>query len=352
MRQRLDELTVMRAIACLSVLVVHISAIPFGHGDLSDGILVFFGYLNRAFKFTTPVFVFLSGIMQYYHQWQGVFSYKKFMKKRFGPIFWPYLVAVIGYELILGWVGVYPFAPLDSFKRFILGDSNYHLYFVVIILQLYLLMPLVLKLYEKFKDSHVLLASLVVSLLSREFLMMPYSDRFFLNYLFFFMLGAYVVRHMEKIKKILSQQVILLSGIYIVLSGIYGYQFVLGTLEGVYIHYHMTSMTWFVFVISAMALLYGLSVKLTETEYYKNKKALKAFTQTISTASYWIYLIHPMVLYVSTRLYKFTGQSSIFLEFLWNMTIVFGAMIVFAYLYPLLLNLYKRSKSAISSSFE
>lgn len=358
MKARLDELTVMRAIACLSVLMVHISAIPFGHElnygagpEMSNyGVLVFFSYLNRAFKYTTPVFVFLSGVMQYYQQWQGVFQFKKFLKKRFGPIFWPYLAAVIAYEVILGIMGVYPLTLQDSLRRFLLGDSNYHLYFVVIILQLYLLMPLILKLFEKFKDHYVLLGSLAVTVISREFLIIPYSDRIFINYLFFFMLGAYVVRHMAYFKSVLSSHLIGLGMVYLFLAALYGYQFVEGTLNGVYIQYHLTSMTWFVFCIASMALLYGLSVKLTETEFYK--KGLKAFTQTISTASYWIYLIHPMVLYISVKLYSLTGLNSLLLEFIWNISLVFGTMILFAYGYPKLLAIYKRLQTAISSSFE
>lgn len=342
MKARLDELTVMRAVACLSVLLVHISAIPFDSPDLSEGSLIFFGYLNRAFKFTTPTFVFLSGVMQYYHQWQGVFDFKKFMKKRFGPIFWPYLTAVIGYEVILGFMGVYPLSIKDCLTRFFLGSSNYHLYFVVIILQLYLLMPLVLKLFERFNDRLVLLGSLGINLISREFLIMPYSDRLFVNYLFFFMLGAYVVRHMDWFKEVASKRWgILLLG-YLALSGIYGYQFVEGTISERYINYHLTSLTWFVFTLFAMALLYALSVKSVNWQGYG--RFIKGFTQKISTASYWIYLIHPMFLYVSARAFSYTGLNSSALGFVWNSFWVFSSMLVFAHVYPNLLKIYKAGK--------
>ena len=340
MRDRLDELTIFRAIACLSVLVVHISAIPFENPAIGVTDLEFFGYLNRAFKFTTPAFIFLSGLMQYYHQWQGNFEFKRFMKKRFGPIFWPYLAAASAYFVILAVLGEYPLTPAEYVKRLLLGSANYHLYFVVIIMQFYLLMPLVLKAFEKWNAHGVLLASLIVNLISREYFIFPYSDRFFLNYLFFFMLGAYVVRYMDRFKRISFPAMAGLLVLYLTFSGVYGYQFVTTTLDGASWNYHLTSMTWFFFSLAAIAAIYSLSVKLTAVGGWFKKQ-----TQTISTASYWIYLIHPMALYASARAWKYMPSASTTLGFLWNSFWVFGSMLMFAQIYPRLLALWKKARS-------
>lgn len=344
MKQRLDELTLFRAIACLSVLVVHVSAVPFAHPDLGALELEVFGYLNRAFKFTTPAFIFLSGLMQYYHQWQGNFDFKRFMKKRFGPIFWPYLAAATGYFVILAAFGEYPFTPFEYLKRLLLGDANYHLYFVVIILQFYLLMPAFLWIFERFNDHLVLVGALAVNLISREFWIFPYSDRFFLNYLFFFVLGAYVVRRMETLKKLASSSMVGLFLLYLAISGVYGYQFVTTTLEGRYWNYHLTSLTWFFFSLAALAAIYGIAVRVTDMKGSK-AAAVKTWAQTISTASYWIYLIHPMVLYASSRAWRYLPESSVELELLWNSFWVFTAMLIFARIYPRLLGIWKELTS-------
>lgn len=337
MKQRLDELTLFRAIACLSVLLVHISAVPFENPNIGEVTLEFFGFLNRAFKFTTPAFIFLSGLMQYYHQWQGKFDYKKFMKKRFGPIFWPYLVAASGYFVLLSLFGYYPFTPLEYVKRLFLGSANYHLYFVVIIMQFYVFMPIILKVFEKWNAHAVLLGSLAINLLSREYFIFPYSDRFFVNYLFFFMLGAYVVRYMEAFKAISVKKLIGSAVVYLSLSGFYGYQFVTTTLSGAKWNYHLTSLTWFAFSTAAIGLIYSLSVWLMP-----KSSILRNGAQTISSASYWIYLLHPLVLYVSSKTWEILGFASTTLGFAWNIFWVFGSMIIFAMIYPILLGYWKR----------
>lgn len=341
---RLDELTIMRAIACLSVLMVHISAIPFDEMLGSEWTLTFFAYFNRAFKYTTPAFIFLSGLMQYYHNSEGVFNFKKFMKKRFGPIFWPYLTAVLLYETVFLLVGAKGFDLKGGLVRLLLGTSNYHLYFVVIIMQLYLLMPLILKAFEHFDDKLVLFGSLVVNLWAREFLIMPYSDRIFINYLFFFVLGAYVVRHMDWFKEKLSKHLWALTVVYVSMAAIYGRQFVGYTLKSQVYDAHLTSLTWFLFSTVAICFLYGLSVHILEIPY---RGLFKKWVGTVNTASYWIYLIHPLVLYVSVGLWRASGFRSTTMEFVWNFAIVVGSMLIFAWHYPNLKQRWQKVQKAI-----
>lgn len=337
MKQRLDELTIFRAIACLSVIMVHVSAVPFDGSSAGNMALVFFGYLNRAFKYTTPAFIFLSGFMQYYNYWQKPFDFAAFLKKRFGPIFWPYLAATSLYYTMQVALGSYGFTPIGFIKRLFLADANYHLYFVAIILQMYLMMPLIMGAFKKFNDHAVLIGSLIINLISREFFYFQYSDRFFLNYLFFFILGAYVVRHMEQIKKLAVNWIGLSGLVYGGIAGYYGYQFVSSTLDQVYWNPHLTSMTWFVFSTAAIAVLYGISLKALSAP-----ARFKKWTQQVSTASYWIYLLHPMVLYVSVRIWRHFGIQSTSLAFLWNGLCVFGAALVFANQFSTIKTLMKR----------
>lgn len=353
-RPKLDELVLMRAIACLSVIMVHISAIPFDGMNGSEWSLGGFALLNRAFKFTTPTFVFLSGMMQFYNYAGKPFHFGSFMKKRFGPIFWPYLVAVLGYELVLGFLGVYPMGVKEMFLRFMLGTSNYHLYFVVIIMQLYLLMPLILKAFERFNDKLVLIVSLAITLLSREFLVVPYSDRIFINYLFFFILGCFFAGRLEAVRLALSKRWGVFTLGYGILAFYYGWQFMAYTLWGYNFNIHLTSLTWFVFCVSAILMLYGLSFKVVETAAYQSK--IEPWAKPINGASYWIYLIHPMVLYVTTKIGRIIGLNGNLNLFIWNIVWVFGSMILFAFIYPRLQRLWQgqsaKLKKLISSSSE
>lgn len=344
-KPKLDELVLMRAIACLSVLMVHISAIPFENIGGPSLSLYGFAMLNRAFKFTTPVFVFLSGMMQFYNYADKTFDYGSFMKKRFGPIFWPYLAAVLVYELVLGFLGVYPMGVKETALRFLLGSSNYHLYFVVIIMQLYLLMPIILKAFRRLNDKVVLGLSLLVTLISREFIVMPYSDRIFLNYLFFFILGCFFAGRLELVRKKLVSLWVYAAGFYGLMAAYYGWQFIGYTLWGYQFNIHLTSLTWFVFCLSAILMLYGLSAKLVTYEGYEQRVA--PWARPVNAASYWIYLIHPMVLYVSTKIGRMIGLKSNVKLFTWNVLWVFGSMLFFAFLYPRLQRVWQDQTHAI-----
>ncbi len=346
---RLDELTLMRAIACLSVLMVHISAVPFDEMAGSVGTLTVFAYLNRAFKFTTPAFVFLSGVMQYYHHWETPFDYKKFMKKRFGPIFWPYLTTVFLYEGLFFLSGMNVVNLKAMLLRLLLGTSNYHLYFVIIIMQLYLLMPLILGAFRRIDEKWVLLGSLIINLTSREFLNVPYGDRFFANYLFFFVLGAYVVRHMVKMKEKLPSFLGHLAVLYGVLTAVYGSQFVGYTLNGLTYNPHLTSLTWFVFSTVAIFFLYAISLYGVKKFY---KGSFKRWVDRINGASYWIYLLHPMGLYVSTYLWRKIGISSTTVTFVLNFITVVGSMLLFSVVYPKSKRCYKEFCRIILASDE
>ncbi|HBD64462.1 MAG TPA: hypothetical protein DC038_08515, partial [Clostridiales bacterium] len=63
---KLYELDYMRVIACLAVIIVHITAI--GTTDYIQGSLphIVILILNRSLKFTTPIFIFLSGLTSFY----------------------------------------------------------------------------------------------------------------------------------------------------------------------------------------------------------------------------------------------------------------------------------------------
>lgn len=344
-KPKLDELVLMRAIACLSVLMVHISAIPFDDMGGSTLSLSFFALLNRAFKFTTPAFVFLSGMMQFYNYSGKAFDYGSFMKKRFGPIFWPYLAAVLVYEAVLGYLGVYPMGVKETAMRFILGSSNYHLYFVVIIMQLYLLMPLILKAFEWFSDKWVLTAALALTLVSREFLVVPYSDRLFLNYLFFFILGCFFAGRLESVKEKLVKLFPYTALAYGLMGAYYGWQFIMYTLWGYQFNHHLTSLTWFFFCLSAIVMLYGLSAKGVNLKAYE--KRIAPWARPVNAASYWIYLIHPMVLYVSTKIGRIIGLTQHVYLFVWNVFWVFGSMLVIAFIYPSLQRVWQNQTRAI-----
>jgi len=75
-KERIDETNIIRGIACLAVVLVHITAGPVT--SLREGSIhsIIFTLLNRGAKFTTPTFLFLSGLTLFYSYEERDFKYE------------------------------------------------------------------------------------------------------------------------------------------------------------------------------------------------------------------------------------------------------------------------------------
>ena len=181
----------MNALLCLGVILIHLnntplSQLPPGHG----GYVVAFA-ANKLLCFAVPAFLFLSGFKLFARYGSEKMSVWRFYIGRFRKILLPYFVAVVVYFVyfyIKGWV------LLDDLPEYVfLGTLAAHFYYVVIAVQLYLLFPL-LRLAADRWPRITLAASLLCTVVFQQFLVFPYSDRFFGSYLFYFVLGMWMAR--------------------------------------------------------------------------------------------------------------------------------------------------------------
>lgn len=133
-----------------------------------------------------------------------------FFRKRFGAIIPPYIVAS---TLFIIYVSIFSVAPsLESIVIFYLtGSAAHSLWFIVVLLEFYLLFPFIISLYEWFEKKRLelpLLASCLIiqivwnsiSVLLEDSLSMLVLDRSFLSYLVFFVLGIYAARNIDKVE--------------------------------------------------------------------------------------------------------------------------------------------------------
>lgn len=151
MRQRLPEFDVIRAGAALAVIAIHVTA------GYMDSPLAYLG--NHLVRFAVPLFIIISGFLL---NWSVADSFElstmAFYRQRLHRILLPYLTWTVIYcllnfyllhlhdpRLLLTTIG----------KALLMGNAYYHLYFIPIILQLYLLYPW-LKRWLK-RDAHSLL---------------------------------------------------------------------------------------------------------------------------------------------------------------------------------------------------
>lgn len=283
-KDKLAELDYMRFIACIAVMIVHITAIgvtDYVRGSLPNILMLI---LNRSLKFTTPIFVFLSGVTGFYGYRNKKIKYVPFIIKRLKKVLIPYVVWCVVYYIAFIKIGYYGKNLNFFIENVFTGNMSYHLYFVIIITQLYLLGPLLYCLVKKIKNKTLLLLiSAIVTALCVEYIRFNLADRIFLKYVFFYLLGMYVTLEYNKFISLLKKyKVFIISG-YIITGALYT----------IVSYYDMTiySYVWFLFSTVSILFVYyvGLALKSKLSEFH-------GFVKLFGQSSYYIYLMHPLVL--------------------------------------------------------
>ncbi|WP_318525035.1 acyltransferase [Sedimentibacter sp.] len=296
-KDKLYELDYMRFIACLAVMAVHISATgvtEYIHGSFPHIVMLI---INRSLKFTTPVFIFLSGVTSFYSYRKKEFKYFSFLKRRLTKVLVAYFVWCIIYYAAYIYIGYYGIDIKFFIKSVLLGTMSYHLYFVIIIIQMYIVGPVF---YHAMKNSekkiHILFVAAIITVLCAEFLRFELSDRVFLKYMVFYMLGIYVTLEYDKYIDWINKNKIFVVAGYLMSGLIYTVAF----------FYNMVIITyvWFVFSVFSVVFVYYVGLVLK----YKLKN-IYSFIKLFGQSSYYIYLMHPLVL---TIMILYAGNNGIF----------------------------------------
>lgn len=289
-KNKLYEVDYMRVIACFAVMIVHITVTgvtEYVKGSFPNILMLF---INRSFKFTTPAFIFLSGVTSFYsYNYKNDFKYFEFLKKRLSKVIPAYLVWCVIYYAAYLRMGYYVMDIKSFVTQVLLGTMSYHLYFVIIIVQMYILGPIF---YFSLKNSKnkigILIATGIITYLSVEFIRFYLSDRLFIKYLIFFMLGIYVSVEYDKYrtwvtdnKKYIFLADIIMSIVYTCVS---------------YYDLKISMFVWFVFVLVSIFSVYNISLILKEK--FGN---IYGFIKLFGQSSYYIYLMHPLILTIMIR---------------------------------------------------
>ncbi|GIQ71391.1 hypothetical protein DUZ99_15865 [Xylanibacillus composti] len=133
-KKRLEELAILRGFACLAVLVMH--AVNRNNASM------LLPELEKLALFATPLFVFLASFLLFY-------SYpdklpERFLRKRLTYIAIPYLLWSFIYTT---YSHIYHRGALPGLKDLVIqaATGQYHIYFILIIVQFYLLFMLILR---------------------------------------------------------------------------------------------------------------------------------------------------------------------------------------------------------------
>jgi len=298
MRERIKEIDYVRALATLGVIIIHVTS---GYVSKIEA-----GYiLNQIVRFSVPVFIILSGYSVNLSSYNRDEGYITFLKKRLSKIIIPYLLwsFIYFYYYRTNVENLFTTDYLIVFtKNIIMGTNGPHLYFIVIILQMYFLYPLIKRLIEKNYSKVLLTVSFILTayfqigmyLRGQGYRLLP---EVFLKYyyvllptwIFYFILGIYVSKNYLILRKKIEERWLLSSILWILSLGLLILDSKITKTPG-------SSMKPTIIIYSAVSffLLCSLSLRL------KNIKLTNTL-EFISNNSFLIYLSHVLVLAILQR---------------------------------------------------
>jgi len=317
----------MRGFAALAVIAVHVSMNYTRIPDVNLLALTnVFIYITA--HFAVPVFIFISGWVLA-ARYTGEFSIREFYRRRAKTILIPYLFFTALY-LLVNVEGTIGFAGVPSLERvteaLLLGTGAYHLWFFALIIQLYLLYPLIVRgydLFDRFGAVLYLLFSLLFLLAlwnTGAHLMGAYVGpewytvliRLFPSHLFYFVLGIHVARYTDRSRSVLRSlspvwvlaaaggAALALGGIWV--ASMLHYGSFAGSTLAVFCIYRILEPLYYVPVIAVLVL--------AAWRLDSAGGGMAGATQSFGDHSYGIYLIHPLVIAAAATLWiSLTGLS-------------------------------------------
>jgi surface polysaccharide O-acyltransferase-like enzyme len=346
-----SEIVYLRAFAILAVISIHESEYFFTEMSGINFLTFLYMSIDTFSKCAVPLFVGISGFVLY-NKYRGSYSLRIFYKKRFLSVVPQYtlfsLLAMLFVYIGRMFLGrVWNYNATDILYQYFTGGALYHLWFFILIIQLYILYPLIEKIFtksiEKANAPYLLVFLFIVQL--AYYLFFP-ADIFlkgtvllFLPYVLYFVLGMYARTYYDRVK----------NGVTVVQKHPYGVSagLLCATTVGIgatYIRYFghdllfgIPSLTswidaiitpWYFIVIFTMGVF--IALKISEMVPSGSTRLL----HVIGSYSMGIFLIHAFILYAleSVLFIKLGFDVNNWLFFPVVFALVLGLSLVFVYL--------------------
>jgi peptidoglycan/LPS O-acetylase OafA/YrhL len=312
MKQHLREFDFIRAAAALSVIAIHISG-RYAYSSKA-------GYVwNQSMRYAVPLFIIISGFLLYYSDLgKDKVSFTVFLTKRFRKVFIPYLIwsaVYVVYSRRHDFEALWPIngkAVAGFLRNLLLGNAAFHLYFIVIILQLYLIYLPLRRLLLKLPKT-VLGMSFAVTFcfqtsiyfVQLKLLVLPGTPFpyfiMFPAWLFYFVLGMYSAGCMEKwCNKLRGREGFLAAAC--------GASFLILIADSIFTNTFESSVrpSVMLYCLTCSLFLYAAAYR------FKDSRSLLAeLLDWISRQSFIMYLSHILILNLAFSLWNFLGLGGV-----------------------------------------
>ena len=316
-KPRLAAIEYIRGISMLGVVGIHIGAAYLGQHTTPDAIANphIVALLEIFTRFSVPIFFFISAFGLFYNlDLSQPFVYKDFLKRRYKAVVVPYVVWSLFYivHYCILWQDPGPLNPITILYDLFFGLANYQLYFMVLLIWFYLMMPMwvwAVKRLDNVKLVWLLVAQIAINYLLC-FIWNPYTienpilNRFaiyhlnywVIHYVFIFLLGGYLAVHMNGFMEFMAKYrsgivvffwltVAAHLGYYYYLLSVRGYT----PLEGVATA-HQLAPTGIIYTLGASLFFFTIFTLWQLPDFLRPVLAL------LGKHSYFMYLAHPLAL--------------------------------------------------------
>lgn len=338
MTKRKSELSLLNIFMCLSVVFVHVLSWTITDMDKNAVQYIFMLVPWRLLQFVVQGFIFLSAIKLFSSNRET--NYETFLVGRYKKIILPYVLWVIVYYVYFIFTYGYTFSFGKLFEYLVFGTICSHFYFIVIIMQFYLNLPLFKWMFSRVNAFLFATASVVLTALFKQYVFFQYDDRVLPAYLCYFVIGGAVGKNYDKVKAALRKYFALFAAAFLGFgfadafltyrAQVYGVTF--RFIETVHIFY----------CISAIFFFFGLFL------FFEERK-LGRLLALVDRSSYLIYLCHVLFIYMANALAPKLGIFGMAEKLLFRFVFAFGATLIFSMGYTALTEKIKNGKQIKST---
>ncbi|GGE16035.1 acyltransferase [Marinithermofilum abyssi] len=315
---RIRELDFVKGCSILAVLAIHITA-PFIHEA------PFFA-INGLSRFCVPVFFLISGLILFYrYGGENPFPLQDFYRKRLVYIMVPYFLWSLLYLIYSQWTDpqTVPDSLSGLFTALLIGKAYYHLYFLFVMVQFYLLFPFLRWFFRKWGGWVILVVAFWCTLGTQAltweetkglFSVQPEEEilrRTVLPWLFYFCAGGWLgLRFHHAFSRLRRLPLIALHTVSSAAGVLLVYQMAYLNHGGFY------TPTTMVYALSILV----LGIQLAQRFHF-------TWIEAVGKRSLGLYLIHPLVLHLSSSFSERWIPGGSWLQFFFVFAVVVSVSI-------------------------
>lgn len=343
-----QDIVFLNILFCFLVILIHVSSEVVTVMDRSHTLYWSILLLSKMSAFVVQGFIMLSGVKLFLKA--GSIHYGRFYLSRLTKVVIPYIIWVFIYYIYFCSQNYYTFSWAELGQFLLTGKVSAHFYFVVVIVQFYLLAPVWVVFFKKANPAVVLMLSLLITVIcgfSLDHMLatlfpnhsFPHLDLFFPRYLVYWVAGCMIGLHYQEFTNYLQKRWISITLLFVACSFIKGWLTVYFAGNGPF----WMDQIHILYSISALLFFYMVAQLFTGS----GSVMLKPFGW-LDRYTYHIYLVHCLVIVLANEWMSRRGIDDLTVRLGWRTLAAYVGTVLVCLIYDgvknLILKLLKNDK--------